>query len=105
MSLREKVNSGNSPKNGSPETLISTDLSADYQAGIAFANARAKAFGDGVRDQMALIQQGMKHFSGGRFVIAEAAYERPALPPSDEQASQSLIAILYGQAEVVNEQI
>jgi hypothetical protein len=98
MSLRNdaKGQQTEGQTNQAPETLISTDLSADYQAGIAFANARARAFGDGVRDQMALIQQGMKGFSGGKFVVAQATYDRPALAPSDEQAAQSLTALLYG---------
>jgi hypothetical protein len=52
---------------------------------------------------MAEVQQAMKHFSGGKFVIAEATYKRPSLPPSDEQATDSFIKLLYGDCEVVNE--
>jgi hypothetical protein len=47
----------------------------------------------------------MRQFSGGKFVIAEASYERPALPQSEEEVTTSLFGLLYGQVEVANEQI
>jgi hypothetical protein len=103
MSLRDKVDSGATTKGASPETFINTDLTADYEAGRQFVDARVKAFGAGVSDRMAEVQQAMKHFSGGKFVIAEATYKRPSLPPSDEQATDSFIKLLYGDCEVVNE--
>jgi hypothetical protein len=104
MSLRDKVNGSANPESPSTDTLITADFTADYEAGIAYANARAKAFADGVKDQTNLIQQGLKSFSVGTFVLAKPTYLRPALPPSDEQAGKSLMTILYGEAEVVNEQ-
>lgn len=101
MSLRDKVNGGGSSQ--SSETFINTDLTEDYNSGREFVRQRVKAFGAGMKDEMELVQQGMKGFSGGKFVIANASYSRPALPPSDEQATTTLISLLYSQVEVVNE--
>ena len=111
--LRDKVNSATAPNSAATpnstsnptDTLINADFTADYQSGRDFVDARAKAFGRGVKDRTAELQSAMWQFSGGKFVIAEASYGRPALPQSEEEVTTSLFGLLYGQVEVANEQI
>lgn len=96
MSLRNDAKGQNTePNSGSQETFINTDLTEDYNSGRELIRQRVKAFGAGMKDEMELVQQAMKGFSGGRFVIAEATYQRPALPPSEEEVKQSVMALIY----------
>jgi hypothetical protein len=80
---------------GSQETFINIDLTADFESGIELVNARVKAFGAGVNYRMAQVQGAMSSFTGAKFVIADAAYQRPALPPSEEEVKQSVMALIY----------
>jgi hypothetical protein len=84
-----------SKKNQQAETFINTDLTEDYNSGRELIRQRVKAFGAGMKDEMELVQQALKEFSGGRFVIAEATYQRPMLAPSEEQARESVMALIY----------
>ena len=96
MSLRNDAKGQNTePNSGSQETFINTDLTADFEAGIELVNARVKAFGAGVNYRMAQVQGAMSSFAGAKFVIADAAYQRPALPPSEEEVKQSVMALIY----------
>jgi hypothetical protein len=96
MSLRNDAKGQNTePNSGSQETFINTDLTEDYNSGRELIRQRVKAFGAGMKDEMELVQQAMKGFSGGRFVIAGATYQRPALPPSEEEVKQSVMALIY----------
>ena len=96
MSLRNDAKGQNTePNSGSQETFINTDLTADFEAGIELVNARVKAFGAGVNYRMAQVQGAMSSFTGAKFVIADAAYQRPALPPSEEEVKQSVMALIY----------
>jgi hypothetical protein len=96
MSLRNDAKGQNTGSNsGSPETFIDTDLTQDYESGREFVRQRVKAFGAGIKDEMEVVQKAMKGFSGGKFVIAEATYQRPMLAPTDEQATQSVMSLLY----------
>jgi hypothetical protein len=95
-SLRNDAKGQNTgPNSGSQETFINTDLTEDYNSGRELIRQRVKAFGAGMKDEMELVQKAMKGFSGGRFVIAEATYQRPALPPSEEEVKQSVMALIY----------
>jgi hypothetical protein len=96
MSLRNDAKGQNTePNSGSQETFINTDLTADFEAGIELVNARVKAFGAGVNYRMAQVQGAMSSFAGAKFVIADATYQRPALPPSEEEVKQSVMALIY----------
>ena len=96
MSLRNDAKGQNTePNSGSQETFINIDLTADFESGIELVNARVKAFGAGVNYRMAQVQGAMSSFTGAKFVIADAAYQRPALPPSEEEVKQSVMALNY----------
>ncbi len=96
MSLRNDAKGQNTePNSGSQKTFINTDLTADFEAGIELVNARVKAFGAGVNYRMAQVQGAMSSFAGAKFVIADATYQRPALPPSEEEVKQSVMALIY----------
>jgi|GEM_PF-6557028 hypothetical protein len=96
MSLRNDAKGQNTePNSGSQETFINIDLTADFESGIELVNARVKAFGAGVNYRMAQVQGAMSSFTGAKFVIADAAYQRPALPPSEEEVKQSVMALIY----------
>jgi len=56
-----------------------------------------------MKDEMELVQQALKDFSGGRFVIAEATYQRPMLAPSEEQARESVMSLIYAHSSVSQE--
>ncbi len=88
---------------GSQETFINTDLTEDYNSGRELIRQRVKAFGAGMKDEMELVQQALKGFSGGRFVIAEATYQRPMLAPSEEQARESVMSLIYAHSSVSQE--
>jgi hypothetical protein len=104
MSLRNDAKGQNTePNSGSQETFINTDLTEDYNSGREFIRQRVKAFGAGMKDEMELVQQAMKGFSGGKFVIAEATYQRPMLAPSDEQARESVMSLIYTPSPVSQE--
>jgi hypothetical protein len=90
-------------KNQQAETFINTDLTEDYNSGRELIRQRVKAFGAGMKDEMELVQKALKGFSGGRFVIAEATYQRPMLAPSEEQARESVMSLIYAPSSVSQE--
>lgn len=104
MSLRNDAKGQSTESNSAPqETFINTDLTADFEAGIEFVDARVKAFGAGVNYRMAQVQGAMSSFAGAKFVIADATYQRPALPPSDEDVKQSVMSLIYTSSSQVEE--
>jgi len=104
MSLRNDAKGQSTePNSGSQETFINTDLTADFEAGIQFVDARVKAFGAGVNYRMAQVQGAMSSFAGAKFVIADATYQRPALAPSEEDVKQSVMSLIYSSSPISEE--
>ena len=84
-------------------TLLDADVTADYQAGQELVNRRLKAFGKGVQDRLKEVQGAMRGFTGGQFIMNEATYQRPSLPPSPEETQKSVLSLLFGSDLEVEE--
>lgn len=96
-------NSGGDRNNGDFETLLDIDVTADFNAGQELVNRRLKAFGAGVRHRLNEVKGAMKGFTGGQFVMNDATYQRPALPPSPEDTQRSVLSLLFGSDLEVEE--
>ena len=102
---KSTTNSGGDRSNANNDlsTFLNVDVTADYEAGKALIDRRIKALGQGMQDRLKEVQVAMKGFTGGHFIMNEATYQRPALPPSPEESQKSVLSLLFGSDLEVEE--
>ena len=56
-----------------------------------------------MQDRLKEVQGAMRGFTGGQFIMNEATYQRPSLPPSPEETQKSVLSLLFGSDLEVEE--